>query len=33
MKEAGGVYVVPVLINDAIPLDFIVDTGAADVSI
>ncbi len=33
MQEVGGVYVVPVLINDAIPLNFVVDSGAADVSI
>ena len=33
MQQIGGVYVVPVLINDAIPLNFVVDSGAADVSI
>lgn len=33
MLEAGGVYWVPVLINGAIALNFIVDSGAADVSI
>jgi tetratricopeptide (TPR) repeat protein len=33
MREEGGTYVVPVLINGAITLDFIVDSGAADVSI
>jgi predicted aspartyl protease len=33
MRIEGGTYVVPVLINDAITLDFIVDSGAADVSI
>ena len=33
MRIEGGVYVVPVLINNAITLDFIVDSGAADVSI
>ena len=33
MRMEGGTYVVPVLINDAITLDFIVDSGAADVSI
>jgi len=33
MQMQGGIYVVPVLINDAITLDFIVDSGAADVSI
>ena len=32
MRIEGGTYVVPVLINDAITLDFIVDSGAADVS-
>ena len=33
MKKDGGAYVVPVLINSAITLDFIVDSGASDVSI
>ena len=33
MQIEGGTYVVPVLINDAITLDFVVDSGAADVSI
>jgi TPR repeat protein len=33
MRRVGGVHVVPVLINDAIHLDFVVDSGAADVSI
>jgi predicted aspartyl protease len=33
MAREGGVYVVPVLINDAITLNFVVDSGAADVSI
>lgn len=33
MRAEGGVYVVPVLINDAITLEFVVDSGAADVSI
>lgn len=33
MKADGGVYTVPVLINDAITLDFLVDSGASDVSI
>jgi predicted aspartyl protease len=32
LKE-GGVYVVPALINNAIKLNFVVDSGAADVSI
>jgi clan AA aspartic protease (TIGR02281 family) len=33
MKREGGTYVVPVLINNAITLDFMVDSGASDVSI
>jgi predicted aspartyl protease len=33
MQREGGVYVVPVLINNAITLNFIIDSGAADVSI
>jgi clan AA aspartic protease (TIGR02281 family) len=33
MKKDGGTYVVPVLINNAITLDFVVDSGAADVTI
>lgn len=33
MQIEGGTYVVPVLINDAITLHFVVDSGAADVSI
>jgi predicted aspartyl protease len=33
MVESGGVYHVPVVINDALKLDFTVDSGAADVSI
>jgi clan AA aspartic protease (TIGR02281 family) len=33
MQKAGGTYVVPVLINNAISLNFVVDSGAADVSI
>ena len=33
MQLEGGTYVVPVLINDAITLKFVVDSGAADVSI
>ena len=33
MKREGGTYVVPVLINNAITLDFTVDSGASDVSI
>lgn len=33
MQREGGIYVVPVLINDAITLNFVVDSGATDVSI
>jgi predicted aspartyl protease len=33
MVESGGIYQVPVVINDALKLDFIVDSGATDVSI
>jgi peptidyl-prolyl cis-trans isomerase A (cyclophilin A) len=33
MLREGGVYVVPVVINNAITLNFVVDSGAADVSI
>ena len=33
MQIDGGVYAVPVLVNGAITLDFVVDSGAADVSI
>jgi hypothetical protein len=33
VKTAGGVYAVPVQINGAITLDFIVDSGAAEVDI
>jgi len=33
MVNEGGVYKVPVLINDTITLKFVVDSGAADVSI
>jgi predicted aspartyl protease len=33
MQIEGGIFVVPVLINDAITLNFIVDRGAADVTI
>jgi clan AA aspartic protease (TIGR02281 family) len=33
MKVDGGTFVVPVKINNAITLDFVVDSGAADVSI
>ncbi len=33
MQKDGGTYVVPVLINNSITLKFVVDSGAADVSI
>ena len=33
MRRVGGINVVPVLINDAITLNFVLDSGAADVSI
>jgi predicted aspartyl protease len=33
LKFENGVYKVPVLINDRITLDFVLDSGAADVSI
>jgi clan AA aspartic protease (TIGR02281 family) len=33
MRRVGGINVVPVLINDAITLYFVLDSGAADVSI
>ena len=33
MQLEGGTYVVPVVINEAITLNFVVDSGAADVSI
>jgi clan AA aspartic protease (TIGR02281 family) len=33
MKKDGGTYVIPVLINNAITLDFVVDSGATDVTI
>ena len=33
MRRVGGIHVVPVRINDAITLNFAVDSGAADVSI
>jgi clan AA aspartic protease (TIGR02281 family) len=33
LRNNGGVYVVPVRINEAITLDFIVDSGASDVLI
>jgi len=33
LQKAGGTFVVPVLINNAITLNFVIDSGAADVSI
>jgi predicted aspartyl protease len=33
MSAHGGTYLVPVLINGAITLDFVVDSGSADVSV
>jgi clan AA aspartic protease (TIGR02281 family) len=33
LRREGGTYVVPVLINDKIALNFTIDSGAADVSI
>jgi tetratricopeptide (TPR) repeat protein len=33
MRMEGGIYVVPVLVNDAITLNFVVDSGAANVNI
>src|SRR5262249_50893948 len=33
LTKRGGTYSVPVRINDALTLDFVLDTGAADVSI
>lgn len=33
LQKQGGVYTVPVLINGVIPLQFIVDSGAADIAI
>ena len=33
MQREGGTYVVPVVINDAITLNFVIDSGAADVLI
>jgi clan AA aspartic protease (TIGR02281 family) len=33
LKREGGTFLVPILINKAIVLDFVVDSGAADVSI
>lgn len=33
MTSEGGTYVIPVTINDAIKLNFVIDSGAADVAI
>jgi len=33
LDKQGGVLLVPVLINDKIPLNFIIDSGASDVSV
>jgi TPR repeat protein len=33
MRKLGGIFVVPVLINNAISIDFALDSGASDVSI
>jgi clan AA aspartic protease (TIGR02281 family) len=33
LKSLGGTFVVPVFINDTITLNFVVDSGAADVSV
>jgi clan AA aspartic protease (TIGR02281 family) len=33
LKMAGGTFVVPVQINGAMTLDFVIDSGAADVSV
>jgi predicted aspartyl protease len=33
MEQSGGVYIVPIRLNDTITLDAVVDSGAADVSI
>ena len=33
LTKEGGVYVVPVQINGAITLDFVVDSGAAEVNV
>src|SRR6202040_894745 len=31
--KQGGVLLVPVLINDKLPLDFVIDSGASDVTV
>ena len=33
LEESHGVYMVPVRINDTITIPFILDTGAADISV
>src|ERR1700704_4764366 len=33
LEEAHGVYMVPVRINDAITIPFVLDSGAADISV
>ena len=33
MEISGGVYVVPIRLNDTITLDAVVDSGASDVSV
>jgi clan AA aspartic protease (TIGR02281 family) len=33
MQKHAGIYLVPVTINNAVTLDFVVDSGAADVSV
>jgi predicted aspartyl protease len=33
LERSGGVYTVPVRINDAITIPFVIDSGAAEVSI
>lgn len=33
LKNDGGIFVVPVVINSALTLDFVIDSGAADVSV
>jgi clan AA aspartic protease (TIGR02281 family) len=33
MQKRGGIYAVPVTINNSITLDFVIDSGAADVTI
>jgi clan AA aspartic protease (TIGR02281 family) len=33
MQKSGGTFKLPVLINNALTLDFVIDSGASDVSI